>query len=307
MLETLERPTDEEIEAQTLFDRVPIDKIFIDKTYGRTLDAANLRRILRGWDPLALGVVLLSLRPDGRYAVIDGQHRIEAARKMEISTIPARVYIDLSHSDEARLYRLFGIHKAQTPLDRFRAAVAERQPMALKIKSIIEGMGLDVSTGYVGDGKIMAMAAVTKVYERHGPEMLDLALRTLYAAFGRNYGGYSAHMITGITGFIVRFEAWCDWNRLVRRLQEEGLSELGQRYMASKRAFGSAGNGGGGTDLSMGRVFHDVYNKRAQNKLPAWEDKITPSTNRATILSPELRLSQRKALANVPKIWVDPS
>lgn len=293
-------PTMVEIENRTLFDIVPLHAIFVDESYGRSLDASNLRRILRQWDPKAIGAVLLSLRPDGRYAVIDGQHRVEAARKMGELSIPARVYLDLSHSDEARLYRLFGIHKAQTPLDRFRAAVAERQPTAMKIKEIVEGMGLEIGTGYMADGRIIAIAAVISVYERYGGAMLDLALRTLYAAFGRNASAYSVQMVVGLTAFIVRYEPYCDWTRLVRRLQEEGLTEIGQRYMAAKRAF----SGGNARDVGMGRVIHDIYNKRAQNKLIPWEDRISPAANQRTaIIAPQIRLSQRKALADVPKIW----
>lgn len=295
-------PTADEIDAKTLFERVPVGEIFVDQAYGRALDESNLRRILREWDERALGVALLSLRNDGRYAVIDGQHRIEAAKKMGVLTIPARVYIDLTPEEEAKLYRLFGIHKAQTPLDRFRASIQERVPAALRIRAIILGMGLEISAGSVGDGKVTAMASVTRLYGQYGPEMLELVLRTLYASFGRDYRAYSGTMITGLAAFVVRFEPWCDWTRLVRRLQEEGLSELSQRVLASKRAFSA----GGSSNIIIGRIIHDVYNKRAQNKLAPFEDKITPTKNmRMAIIGPEIRLSQRKALATVPHVYVD--
>lgn len=296
-------PTEDEIGARTVFEDVPVSMTFTDPSYGRAVDASNINRITRDWDPRAVGAVLLSLRPDGRYAVIDGQHRIEAAKKFGVSTIPARVYLDLSHSEEARLYRLFGMHKAQTPLDRFRAAIQERQPKALKIKGIIEGMGLEISSGFVADGKIMAIAAVGSIFDRYGPEMLDLTLRTLYAAFGRQYQAYSRQMITGLAAFIVRYEATCDWVRLVDRLQEEGTTEINQRYLASKRAYSNSGEG----ETSMGRVFHDVYNKRARNKLAAWEDRLPPLSQRPKMIDPAIRLSQRKALTNVPKIWTGES
>lgn len=84
-VELMERPTTEEIEASTLFDRVSVRDMFVDPSYGRRLDPNAVDKLLREWDERALGTLMLSLRPDGRYAIIDGQHRRAGAKRMGLS------------------------------------------------------------------------------------------------------------------------------------------------------------------------------------------------------------------------------
>lgn len=294
--------TEHELGARTIFAHVPIKDTFVEPAYGRPQDGPLIRKLAREWDERAIGVVMLSLRPDGRYAIIDGQHRIEVARRMGAIEIPARVHIDLSIEEEARLYRLYAVRKQQSTIDRFRAGVVERDPALLRVKAIVESLGMDVRpTGGVqsGSGCVGAVGALTRVYGRYGPGMLELVLRTLYAAFGDRSNAYSLQMINGMAAFIVRFEDKCDWVRLVTRLRDEGLLEITQRFNAARRAWG------GETENAIGQIIMDIYNKGLQHRLGPWVN-LRGSGNsrqlaqRPSIVPPSVRISQRKALADVP-------
>lgn len=67
--------------AEQTFEILPLDRLFLE-TYQRTLNPQKVKRIVREFDPSKLGVLMISERPDGRYAVIDGQHRMTALREM---------------------------------------------------------------------------------------------------------------------------------------------------------------------------------------------------------------------------------
>lgn len=293
----------DDIETKTLFEYVPINATFVEPAYGRAMDGPLIRKLAREWDERAIGVIMLSLRPDGQYAIIDGQHRIEVARRMGLTEIPARVHIDLSIEDEARLYRLYAVRKQQTSLDRYRAGVVEGDHAILRIKSIVESLGLEVRHSQNGSGSVGSVQALTRVYGRYGPSMLDIVLRTLYAAFGTDHKAYGAPMLVGLAGFIQRFEAECDWVRLVERLHAEGLTEITQRAIAAKRAWH------GETDTAMGQIVMDIYNKGlSTNRIGPWvpgSKNTRVVAQRPDVVPPAVRLSQRKALANVPRITPD--
>jgi hypothetical protein len=287
-------------EYQTLPDVAPIAKTFVDDRYARPIHEPLVRKLLREWDERALGTIMLSLRPDGWFAIIDGQHRIEAAKRMHMTELPARIYIDLTVEEEARLYRLFAVRKQQSTMDRFRAGIVEGDPGLLRIRRIVEALGMRVQSGHYGEGSLAAVGTLARVYARYGPDMLDLVLRTLYAAFGRDSRAYSHAMLNGLAAFIVRYEEHCDWVRLVRRMKEEGLQEINQRLFAIKRAFRNPGS----SDPIVGQIIVDIYNKHlTANRLMPWESGRTmANAQRHAVIPPAVRLSQRKALADVPNI-----
>jgi hypothetical protein len=59
---------------------VDVDLIDVDESYQRDADGRRVGRILESfrWDHF--GAVVLARKPDGRFAVTDGQHRVKAAK-----------------------------------------------------------------------------------------------------------------------------------------------------------------------------------------------------------------------------------
>jgi len=55
---------------------------------------------------------------DGGYKLLDGNHRVEAARRLEIDAVPAQVYEDLTPNEEYRIaYESNAGHDALVPQD----------------------------------------------------------------------------------------------------------------------------------------------------------------------------------------------
>ena len=81
-----------EIGARPELRWVDVTLIDVDHNYQREVDGKAVERILADfrWDHF--GAVVLAAKPDGRFAVTDGQHRVKAAQlHPQVSDVPALV------------------------------------------------------------------------------------------------------------------------------------------------------------------------------------------------------------------------
>lgn len=86
--------------------RIPLDKCFKDKRYQRSTDSNRAFRISRGLDLNRLKIITVSERRNGKFAVIDGGHRVEALRLAGWTEVWAHVLHGLTRAEEARLFVL---------------------------------------------------------------------------------------------------------------------------------------------------------------------------------------------------------
>src|SRR5215216_1774202 len=84
---------------------VALDDLKIDLAAQRSLVGSRVRKLTARYDPILIGELLVSKRPDGYY-VMDGHHRLAAAQNQNgnaPSTLKCEVFTGLSRADEARL------------------------------------------------------------------------------------------------------------------------------------------------------------------------------------------------------------
>lgn len=140
----------------------------------RGVDPAQIERMLSSWDPRILTPLLVSIRPDSGYEIIDGHHRLEALRQRGDSLIPVTVIEPLNVPERAEL-----IHRIDSarprPLhaqDRYRILLAGEEPVTVAIEETLESFELTgLHTGEPGE-----VRAVTALREAFGPDA-----RTPYA------------------------------------------------------------------------------------------------------------------------------
>lgn len=239
-----------EVKNGTFFEHdVPIDKMFVHyrslgSGYARPLRPNRVKKLASKWDRQAAGVLLLSMRADGTFAIIDGQHRREAAILIGLKTLDALVYIDLSLEDEARLYRKFGDYLKQTALDRYHAGVIEGDQASLEIKRILSYRDLYVpdSPGAYSHG-IIAVEALVSVYERFGANVLRATIGLLHEAWGTDYHAYRASQVKGTAAFLIRFVQNPKFNRkrLVERMVAQGINSVNRSADSLRDALVSDG------------------------------------------------------------------
>jgi hypothetical protein len=216
------------------FDLLALDKLDT-AAYQRPLTPIA-KRIERKFNMKLVGVIYASTRSAGRYAVMDGQNRAAGMRALGLLEIPALVFPGLTLEDEAELFSLLQTERqGLSSADRFRADVIRKEPHALGIMEVMEGLGFfPAAAKNRTAGAISAMTAVEFVW--HGcsrgdaakqsehPELLAKTLEVIKDSWPRRpVTATSAVMIKGLGYFLSEtdpaFAKKIDTERLVNRLQ----------------------------------------------------------------------------------------
>jgi Family of unknown function (DUF6551) len=264
----------------TFFEHdVPVSSMFVHfrtepQGYARPLRPHRVNRLISEFDRQALGVLLLSMRDNGMFAIIDGQHRVETAKRMGIPTMDALVYIDLTLEDEARLYRKFGDYLKQTALDKYHAGIAEHRPEYLAIQRVLQDIGLHVPQALgAGIRGIDAVDAIVRVATIYRPDGLSNALRLLHDAWDGQTRIYRSLTIFGTAMFLARFQDHPNFNRkrLIARMKRLGLSTVErQAYVIRDANLAPNPNSGWGQALMQ---VHDK-GQPPGHELGEWQKRI---------------------------------
>lgn len=134
----------------------PCDALNVDPAYQRTAEGASsqklIGRIAEHWDWRLCAPLTVSHRKDTEtgemaYFVIDGQHRLRAAEmRDDIPELPCIISTFSTFEEEALAFVAINAERrAVTPLDRFHAKLAAKDPLAVKIAKLVTGAGLTVT------------------------------------------------------------------------------------------------------------------------------------------------------------------
>lgn len=129
---------------------IPVDLLELDHSYQR-VETGNAKKIADNWDDNACEFLLVSYR-NGKFYVIDGQHRMIAAKIKGIQSLPCVILVGLTKSEEARRFSVQGMgRKKLTPNDTFKANIecgnAEYKEVAIdmEIKRICDKYGVTIT------------------------------------------------------------------------------------------------------------------------------------------------------------------
>lgn len=247
-----------------------LDLLTTDPDVQRPLDDVRVNKIARNFRFEAFGVPVASRRSDGQEVVLDGQHRIAAARQAGFANTGVRVlvYTGLSREQEAELFGLLNDTKHPTALDLFLVALIGRKPEETEINAIIEGAGFKVVRS--GDKAFKAVAAARNIYNL-GPDTLRRTLHILAGAWGNTALAVDARLVQGVGRVAFRYNGAIDSKRMIVNL--------------AKYAGGAAGVIGAARQLSHIRstsvtdavadVVVRAYNKsRNTGAIPEWGQPI---------------------------------
>lgn len=268
----------EMIERETIAEWVPISKLFVDR-YGRPVSDHAINKMMRGgFKPNSLGTIMLSLREDGRYAILDGNHRTQYARKWGVLRMHARVFIDKTYEEEAALFADFNSTNRPTALDRFRARLEAGDEIAHDIQRILARHSLTIGIDGQGHGTVQSVGAIDKVYSELGPLGLDRVVEILHGAWGYERKAWVQPMVEGMRQFWARYGEECDIPRLIGQMKlltpEQILAQAGLVALRTASP---------GTLIGMTLV--DRYNRGLRSRrLPDWVEHPgrRPASNQAS-------------------------
>jgi len=126
------------------FLMVPTKELEVDYAYQR--DQINDRRVQelsRSWDWVACGCLVVALREDNKWFVVDGQHRkLAADLRGDIAELPCLVFETTGRREEAMGFLTINQGRASVgSLDRYKAQLLAGDKTAFALESIVRRTG----------------------------------------------------------------------------------------------------------------------------------------------------------------------
>lgn len=243
--------------------------IRVDSRYQRPLSEKQVARMIANFDPDLVNAPKVSLRDGGAFYVFDGQHTVNMWRKIYgDKPLLCKVYRGLTWLDEKDLFvRQFGDSKPLCSGDRLRAEYNAGDPDVKAMVAAANLAGLEVQFAKQGstNGKINAVSALYKAYQKAGAQILTEVLRTIRLAWDGESQSLSAGFILGVTNFYLAFYGRFQQKELVKKL----ASHSPAWYMREAKDIG------GRLETRYFRLFLKVYNaKRTTNRLEVYNDDL---------------------------------
>jgi len=154
----------------------------IDHRYQRAIHSGRVVAMAREWDWVACGAIIVALRADGEWFVVDGQHRVEAARKRaDISDLPCLIFEVEGIREEAAGFLASNIgRKPMSYVERFNALLQAQDEVALRVEGMVDGSGRKIGkvpgphTVSCLQSLMRAMVADEKACRRVWPLVIDV-------------------------------------------------------------------------------------------------------------------------------------
>lgn len=182
------------------YELLTVDKLKTED-YQRVLNTAFAKDIANDWKESEVGVIVVSYR-DGFYRVVDGQHRVYAARIKKLPVLMCEIHQGLTHEQEAALFiALTKKRKALLTYDLYNAALVAKEGWALNVNAIVAKNGFTVSRGPIDKG-IQAVATLNTIYKKHGETHLDKTLRIVGLIWGGEMKSLNKTILIGMAEFI---------------------------------------------------------------------------------------------------------
>lgn len=144
-----------------VFMEIDKQELHIDHEYQRDeVNVDKVRSIASSWSWVGCGSISVALRPDGRFFVFDGQHRVLAAKtRSDIDVLPCMVFECDSVAKEAAGFLVTNSErKPVTAIDKFRSLVITEDQAAQRVKEVLSDLGLEISKTANRPGQIKCIA-----------------------------------------------------------------------------------------------------------------------------------------------------
>ena len=233
--------------------------------YQRPVEVRDVNRLLREWDGRLMEPLVVSVR-DGRFYLIDGQHRVVALRMMNKGgdvIVPCKVYRDLTYEMEADL--CFRLDKARKKLSLAQSTMmlieSGTDAEINEIVRLIEDGGFlwTLDKEFPGDYEIRACRAVISAYRMLGREAFDEMLSIMYQAWDGEPSSLKGNFISGMALFMKTYgpelENSMD-DRALSAIDPEDVIHQGRQDRTTR-----------GTALRYARAILKQYNRQSEQPL----------------------------------------
>lgn len=237
---------------------VPLDAIRVDRNYQRDLRPGRVRQILKEFAWSKFGALQLAQQPDGRFNVVDGQHRHAAAvAHPGVTEVPAVIFVPGEGRAEAEAF--LGVNTdrtAVTPIERYWAGLEAGDPDMMAVCSVLEEAGCEVvqAIGLSAPHKTAAVQAVARAIKRHGEGPVIGALKLLRGAWPTDKDALKGTVITSLARILKN-------NPTLRRARMAEVLMGTDRHALSADAEAMRKISGGDATTAISKTLVELYNR----------------------------------------------
>jgi hypothetical protein len=247
----------------TYLDKIHFSKLFVDFGYQRQVVKARVEKMAKNFDLKGMGALIVSKRDDGRYAIIDGQHRFLAGVKAGVEYFVCQVFLDQSYKDEAKIFTLTNCERGpmKSP-QQFKAMIESGDEDSIQIVSIVESYGFEIK--YIGpvsaDNQIKCVNELKSAY-KISPLHFEKIMKLLRRIWNGDKRSCTQYIIGALSKFIRLYERDIDLNRLINILKKASIDEIIRNSKQRSR------NDECSLTDAIEKEFFKLYNKRLVNKI----------------------------------------
>lgn len=186
---------------------LPIADLVVDSMYHRPITGkgrGNVSRIARSFSWTSFSPVIVAPAADGKFAIIDGQHRATAAAVVGFETVPCQIVAAATREEQAAAFRAInGRTNCVSRMALHRAALEGSEDWAIRLAEIcalaeVQLLRYPVPVDRQTAGQTMAIGAVAQCLKRYGEDTLVTALQCVTQTTNNRPGALSARMIKAL-------------------------------------------------------------------------------------------------------------
>lgn len=205
--------------------------------YQRPVNDAKIEKIIRNFNPNLVNPLKVSFR-DGQYWVYDGQHTLEAHRKMKGNNdfmIACIVRHGLTYEEEARLFALQNGEATKVGVsDQVKALEEAKDEFTIAFLAATRESGFDITPGkrVNRNGFISAVAKAMECYKKMGDAEYRHMLTLLKNTWNGEKWSVENTILAGLCLLMRTYGSDLDDNRFMRKMAE--INEIDINRTAGK-------------------------------------------------------------------------
>lgn len=239
---------------------LPVHKLKVVYTAQRAL-TKSVENIVKNFNSNLFMPIVVSER-DGIYYVIDGQHRLFAARKLfgEDYLMECKVIHGLSQMEESNLFvKLNSSSKPLQYADKAKGLYYGNDEVTVNIYNICKNhgveLGIEDDKRASMDGRITAVKALTDTYNKIGAKQTDRLVKLLNDTWDGKSTAFKQEMIKAVGVILSLYGRELDDNKFIKKLGKVNPAEL-IRMAKSDRVTNAK------TEAKIARIMvNNYYNK----------------------------------------------
>jgi hypothetical protein len=194
-----------------------------------------------------------------KYAVLDGQHRLDATRaRGDITSLPCLVIDGHDLQQQSSSFVVINSRRVSlTSLAKFHAAVGAGDPDAVSIKDLCDECGIEilrvpVLLGEMGPRQCQSVKTLNQLILQYSKNQLKWALTIIPEAYGDENGQLRSKFIKGLAAFR-KANPDADRARMLKVLADVNPEQLEEDSRAAARV------GGGTPTTAMVEALERLY------------------------------------------------